>query len=654
MTTKIRLFSIAATLTAAALWAQGPGYPGAPDNSANTGNAVDPPSRVARLDLIQGQVSFQPAGVQDWTAATMNYPMTTGDHLYADDNSYAELEVGSSPIRVGPRGGMGVVNLDDHTVQLRLDQGAMIVRLKSLAEGESYEIDTTQGAITLLRPGEYRIDTDPDRNATMVTVRSGDAEVTANGGAFPVHPRSTAYFTGDGQPQVQSENPADDFDRFSMDRDQQEDRMPPPRYVSRDMPGWQDLDRNGTWTETPEYGAVWRPQVVAGWAPYRYGHWAWIEPWGWTWIDDAPWGFAPFHYGRWVTVGGGWAWVPGPVAPRPVYAPALVAFVGGPGFHVGVGIGSVAWFPLGPREPFVPAYHVSTVYVNRVNVTTVNVTNVTVVNRTYVNQRVGVTAVNQTTFTSAQPVNRSLVVIPHEQIVRAQVVGTAPSVAPQRASIVGMRVGNVPHPPPAVMNRQVYVRNSPPPPPVSFAARQQALQANPGRPVDPQTMHQLRQESPVRQSSYRPAAPPANQGSPQRFGGSNQRGGNPSMSNQPASNQPAPNQQNNPRNAGFGGYPNRNQSTPANNPGAGQQPVGTSSPPNRANPQNASEPPAPVSRRNRESNTPPNNTQEAQQPRRQQQTQAQPQEHQQRPQHQQQTESRENKKKDNKKDDQKQ
>src|SRR5205814_1992738 len=101
----------------------------------------------------------------------------------------------------------------------------------------------------------------------------------------------------------------------------------------------------------PQYGAIWVPRrVPVDWAPYRYGHWAWIEPWGWTWVDDAPWGFAPFHYGRWIFTAGNWGWVPGPRTVRPVYAPALVAWVGGPRLNasvsIGGGRGGVAWFPL--------------------------------------------------------------------------------------------------------------------------------------------------------------------------------------------------------------------------------------------------------------------------------------------------------------------
>jgi hypothetical protein len=145
-------------------------------------------------------------------------------------------------------------------------------------------------------------------------------------------------------------------DRWCSQRDYREEHAVARRYVSDDVIGYEDLDDYGGWRQVPEYGTVWFPHVtVVDWAPYRYGHWAWISPWGWTWVDDAPWGFAPFHYGRWVNVRGGWGWVPCPprvvavAYVRPVYAPALVAWVGGPHVAVGVGVGggvNVGWFPL--------------------------------------------------------------------------------------------------------------------------------------------------------------------------------------------------------------------------------------------------------------------------------------------------------------------
>ncbi len=145
-------------------------------------------------------------------------------------------------------------------------------------------------------------------------------------------------------------------------------------YVRARDAGYAQLDAYGEWQQDPTYGAVWLPSVtVADWAPYRYGRWSWVEPWGWTWVDDAPWGFAPFHYGRWTQIGPRWAWVPGPAHQRPVYAPALVAFIGGSaaGASWGVSVGNsgpgAAWFPLAPGEHWTPFYNASSRYRSRIN-----------------------------------------------------------------------------------------------------------------------------------------------------------------------------------------------------------------------------------------------------------------------------------------------
>nr|MDQ2901436.1 hypothetical protein [Acidobacteriota bacterium] len=451
--------------------------------------------------------------VDNWTQATLNYPLTIGDHLYADEGARAEMHIGSSGIRLAPGTSMSFLNLDDRTVQIQITEGAISLRIRHLDDSELYEIDTPNGAISLLRTGEYRIDTDPDRNATMVTVRSGEAEATANGASFAIHPQQTAYFTGDGaQQDVRSANPPDAFDQFCEQRDRREDAAPAPRYVSREMVGYEDLEAHGAWRTVPEYGAVWVPRVEVGWAPYRFGHWAWVEPWGWTWIDNAPWGFAPFHYGRWAFIAGSWGWIPGPVAVRPVYAPALVAFVGGNHWSVSLNLGGgggVAWFPLGPREVYQPAYHVSPAYVNRVNVTNVtnitNVTNVTNVNRTnitnvkYVNQTVpgAVTAVSRQDFVTSRPVARAAVPVSPAAIASAPVESSA-AIAPRRESILANDAGRpVPQPRAMFAQRQVITKTAPPPRPVSFAVKQQALQANPGRPVDPATLRTLRTERPA-------------------------------------------------------------------------------------------------------------------------------------------------------------
>jgi hypothetical protein len=437
--------------------------------------------------------------------------------LWTDEGARAELHIGTAALRLNSRTAFEFLNLNDDTVQIRLTEGSLIVHLRALGVRETFEVDTPNTSVSLLRTGEYRIDVNPDNFVTRVTVRGGEGEVTGSDQAFPVHAGEEARVSGSDSLSYDTSGarPPDEWDNWSRGRDQREERSESARYVSRDMVGYQDLDDHGTWRNVPEYGSVWVPRGVAvGWAPYHYGHWVWVEPWGWTWVDDAPWGFAPFHYGRWVYVGY-WAWVPGPVAVRPVYAPALVAWVGGPRFSMAVGFGGgvagVAWFPLGPREVYVPAYRASPVYVNRVNVTNtvivnnnVNVTNINTTNIRYVNREApgAVTAVPQNSFASARPVQSAAIPVRGEALQSAQVMNTAP-VAPSRASVVGGYAGGrVAQPPMSTQNRSVVTRTAPPPAPVPFTQRQQALSANPGRPLDSSQVQQLRSSQPQSAPSF--------------------------------------------------------------------------------------------------------------------------------------------------------
>ena len=480
--------------------------------SAQT-DAGDPPSRVARLNFLNGAVSFRPGSVEEWTSATLNFPLTTGDHLWTDSGAQAEIHVGSTAIRMAPQTAISFLNLDDRMVQLSVTQGSVNVYIRNLAGDEAFEIDTPNVSVTLLRPGDYRLDADGDNSVTSLSVRAGDAEVAGGGAAFPVHARQTARMTGvDSVAQeVGPAAPPDDFDGWCALRERREAQaLTSARYVPRDMVGYEDLDEYGVWREDAQYGWIWAPRGVAvGWAPYHYGHWAWVEPWGWTWIDDAPWGFAPFHYGRWAFVSGGWVWVPGRMVAgiRPVYAPALVAFVGG----AGVGVGVAAWFPLGPGEVYRPAYHVSEFYVRQVNIT--HVTNVNVVSVRYVNQNVAgaVMVVPHEAFVSARPVAAVSVRVDARAVAQAQVVGTTAAIAPRRESVLAHAGPAVAAPPARFAERSVAVRTAPPAPPLSFAAKQQALQANPGRPLEPAQVNTLRSSSPpprpmVRNVSPAPAA----------------------------------------------------------------------------------------------------------------------------------------------------
>jgi hypothetical protein len=511
--------------------------------------AQDPPMRVADLNYLNGNVSMQPAGADEWAPAAINRPFTTGDYLWADADSRAELHLNNATMRVGSQTSLGFLNLDDRIVQLRLAQGELILRARRMNEDDSFEIDTPNAAITILREGEYTLVSDPDNNNTWVVVRHGQAEITGGGQAFTLQAGNSAQLSGTDQLaiDVQYAPQPDDLEAWSEDRDSRAARSQSARYLPPDVIGYEDLDNYGVWRETPDYGAVWYPRVDTGWAPYHDGHWAWVEPWGWTWVDDAPWGFAPSHYGRWAYVNGGWGWLPGPVAVvgggrpmmRAVYAPALVAFIGGGGFGVSLSIGgpSVGWVPLGPGEVYAPAYQVSQNYFRTVNVsntTVVNNVNITnVYNNVYVNKTVNnvavnqrfanmaapnaVTAMPQQAFASGRPVRQGGISVPRNQIAQLQPasVTVAPPVAPVRQALAPT-AGTRPtvQPPARAISMPVVAKVTPPPPPVSFAAKQAVLQQNLGRPLNMQAVRQVAPPRAVASAPVVRVAPPARQVTP--------------------------------------------------------------------------------------------------------------------------------------------
>lgn len=405
----------------------------------------DPPGRAARLSFLSGNVSFEPSGETEWNDATLNYPLTAGDRLYADRNGKAEFEIGNVAVRLSGGTDASITNLTDQLFQLGLAEGVLRLRAYSLLQGNTIEIDTPNAALNVLSAGNYRIETYPDENTTFVTVTSGELEIDGADFSQTLHAGEAAKVSGTGMVPVRvAPSGVDSFDDWCRDRDNRFQSSKSVSYVGTYTPGYYDLDQYGTWETVSEYGPVWYPVAIpAGWAPYRFGRWAWVEPWGWTWVGVEPWAFCPFHYGRWVMIGPRWAWVPGPVVTTfPVYSPALVAFVGGPGFAIGIGGPPVAWFPLGPREPFFPWYHHSDHYLERVNVTNVrnvvNIREVINVRNTeeihYVNRQVATTAVPAEAFRRGEMVDRAAVKVDAATASRARVV-PHPEVTPERTTI---------------------------------------------------------------------------------------------------------------------------------------------------------------------------------------------------------------------------
>jgi hypothetical protein len=250
-------------------------------------------------------------------------------------------------------------NQEADYLQFKVTAGHASFDLRTFEPGHALEVATPNAAFTIDQAGYYRVDVIGERTA-FIARRGGRAFVTpADGEAFGIAPSEEVVIEGVESPRISSYSapPLDSWDNWNYARTERLLDAVSARYVAPGIYGASDLDRHGRWRVVPEYGPIWVPTgVPAGWAPYSTGAWVLDPHYGWTWVDTAPWGWAPYHYGRWVHVGGFWGWAPGPAVVRPVYAPALVAFFGGPRFEVNIGIGApvVGWVALGWGEPCVP------------------------------------------------------------------------------------------------------------------------------------------------------------------------------------------------------------------------------------------------------------------------------------------------------------
>lgn len=451
-------------------------------DDSQQGDAGDPPARVARLSYAAGDLGLMPTGSTDWSAADVNRPLTNGDKLSSGADARAELDLGGASLRINGQSDIGVLNLNDQIGQFELTQGTLNLTVRNIDQGATYEIDTPTLALVVNQPGTFRVDVGANGNGTTVTVLDGGGIVYGENNAQRDVFSGRSYQFGDSTLNnitVTDIENRDEFDAWCNDRDAQYANTANAQYVSSDVVGSQDLNQYGDWQQDDDYGAVWYPTTVAaGWAPYRYGHWVWIGPWGWTWVDATPWGFAPYHYGRWAFIRNRWGWIPCPPRVRPIYAPALVAFVG-----MGAG-GPVGWFPLGPHEVYNPWYRASRGYYTNVNVTNIaigrNYNQTTVINNihnqynfyrdgrpitgvAYANRNAphAFTAVPAQAFANARNVQSNQMHVDPQQWAHASVMAPTALQRPSSASFGQPRTSNMRPLPAAGFNRPVVAVNRP-------------------------------------------------------------------------------------------------------------------------------------------------------------------------------------------------
>ncbi|MFB3923063.1 MAG: DUF6600 domain-containing protein [Terriglobia bacterium] len=466
----------------------------------------EPAPGVARVSLINGDVSAMRGDSGDWVATTVNAPLVHGDKVATGEKSRSEIQLDSAnTLRLAASTEVKVADLTRTRIQLQVAQG--LVTYSVMKENEAdIEIDTPNMAVRPVKEGMYRIEV-RSPSETLLIVRKGEADVSTPQGSTTVKEGKLITVLGADNPeyQIASAPGKDDWDKWNKDRDDDIRDARSYRYATRYYTGAQDLDRYGRWVNVPGYDYVWSPYADPNWAPYRSGSWVWEPYWGWTWVSYEPWGWAPYHYGRWFVYGSSWYWWPGHhyYGYYPTWAPAYVSFIGfGFGGHnwsfgFGYGYSSIGWCALGPYDRHYPWWGRHNTYrsVNITNITNVtNVTNINNINggrgtpvrgpvRTYnsnlqqalTNDRVrrGITEVSTEDFVrgriprQAQPVNVT-------NLRQAQMVQGAVPAVPTRESLrpVDRPVNTAALPRNANAAQNFFTRRQPPAGPQSFTARQ--------------------------------------------------------------------------------------------------------------------------------------------------------------------------------------
>ena len=85
---------------------------------------------VARVSVVQGDVSVQRGDSGDWVSATVNTPLMTDDRLATGTNSRAEIQFdGANLLRVGGDAEVALTQLESGRYQMAVARGTVTYRV---------------------------------------------------------------------------------------------------------------------------------------------------------------------------------------------------------------------------------------------------------------------------------------------------------------------------------------------------------------------------------------------------------------------------------------------------------------------------------------------------------------------------------------------
>lgn len=325
-------------------------------------------ARVARVSFVSGDARIRRSGSDEWENVTLNLPVVEGDEIATEAGARIELQLAKDQhLRLEENSSLKLVTYTDEGIALSLSLGTMHLKVRTFDKDKTFfEIDAPKTTMALQSAGSYRIDAGNvgDKEIRIASI-TGEIRVYTENAGFTLKSGRRARLFVDGPTQGEWETgdamaSMDEFDRWASTRDEaialRLGESYYDKYYDDDIYGADDLNDNGQWIHTRDYGYVWRPfssaiRSYSDWSPYRYGHWRWLPPFGWTWVNDEPWGWATYHYGRWFYHNGYWNWSPYGYyrSTRSWWRPALVVIT--------VFRNNICWYPL--------TYHQARVNFNR-------------------------------------------------------------------------------------------------------------------------------------------------------------------------------------------------------------------------------------------------------------------------------------------------
>ncbi len=213
----------------------------------------------------EGSVVVAPAGATEWSEARPERALTGGDRLWTDPGGRAEVHLGGAVLHMDSQAYLELADLGGGLFLGQLHEGALLARVRALASGDQLEIGTPHFSVRLLRAGDYRLDVDPVRGTSRLTVREGHAFVRGSKGQAVAVPASQQleWAAGELRLVAAASRAQDAFERWAARRQPRQQPIaqlpaPPPQDVpdTRAAGEWVWLGSRWAWMPAAGHGAT--------------------------------------------------------------------------------------------------------------------------------------------------------------------------------------------------------------------------------------------------------------------------------------------------------------------------------------------------------------------------------------------------------------